>query len=278
MTLKQIWNSQTYQKIAAEKVVRKWKQNPGYQSILKASQQAKTILECGCSSGAFLSILSQRLKKKTLVGIDISYRALTKIKTKIISKTQADIRKLPIATSSFDLVYSVHALEHINHPERAIQEMIRVLKPKGQLIIICPNLGSPLAKLPGKSWQNTLLMLPSKLFLSLKRVLFAERHLNWKSLTLVSTSISQYEPDFDAVNQPSLQTLIQYLKYNNLTIINYSSGLDWQDHLNKANHYANKNIIQKMFQHLTSPIYWLGRRNIPPFKYFGFMCLVVAQK
>jgi SAM-dependent methyltransferase len=46
---------------------------------------------------------------------------------------------LPYADNSFDVVYSSHVLEHVNDEQKSLQEMKRVLKPGGVLIIGMPT-------------------------------------------------------------------------------------------------------------------------------------------
>lgn len=46
--------------------------------------------------------------------------------------------KLPFSKGEFDWVYSAHCLEHLDRPEKAIAEMIRVLKIHGTLILYLP--------------------------------------------------------------------------------------------------------------------------------------------
>jgi len=52
---------------------------------------------------------------------------------------EADARKMPFEDASFDVVMSSGALHHISHNfedhERAVREMVRVLKPSGQIVI-----------------------------------------------------------------------------------------------------------------------------------------------
>lgn len=47
--------------------------------------------------------------------------------------------QLPFPDESFDVVYSSHVLEHVKSEEHALQEMKRVLKPNGLLIIGMPT-------------------------------------------------------------------------------------------------------------------------------------------
>jgi glycosyltransferase involved in cell wall biosynthesis/SAM-dependent methyltransferase len=52
--------------------------------------------------------------------------------------TQGNAERLPYKNDQFDWVYSAHCLEHLDYPENAIEEMIRVLKPDGTLILYLP--------------------------------------------------------------------------------------------------------------------------------------------
>lgn len=55
----------------------------------------------------------------------------------------ADTCKLPFESSSFDIVCSIGSLEYIPDMEAALLELIRVLKPGGQLVVTFANAGSP---------------------------------------------------------------------------------------------------------------------------------------
>lgn len=46
---------------------------------------------------------------------------------------------LPFATDTFDLVLSHEVLEHVGDDERAVQEIVRVLRPGGRAVIFVPN-------------------------------------------------------------------------------------------------------------------------------------------
>ena len=47
----------------------------------------------------------------------------------------ADMEQLPFDDQTFDLVYSVSALEHVTHPALAVKEMCRVVKPGGGIVL-----------------------------------------------------------------------------------------------------------------------------------------------
>jgi SAM-dependent methyltransferase len=49
------------------------------------------------------------------------------------------MRELPFADASFASVISVHSIEHVPDPERALGEVRRVLRPGGTAIFVTPN-------------------------------------------------------------------------------------------------------------------------------------------
>lgn len=52
---------------------------------------------------------------------------------------QASATALPYPANSFDFVFSFHVLEHIDEPEHAVAEAVRVLRPGGALFFVFPH-------------------------------------------------------------------------------------------------------------------------------------------
>lgn len=55
-----------------------------------------------------------------------------------------------------DIVVLNHVLEHVPEPDKLIDEIHQVLRPKGLLIIGLPNFGSVLAQLKKGRWQSLI--------------------------------------------------------------------------------------------------------------------------
>jgi SAM-dependent methyltransferase len=55
----------------------------------------------------------------------------------------ANLDNLPIADGTFDAILCFDVIEHLQYPEKAFAEFFRVLRDKGTLVIITPNLASP---------------------------------------------------------------------------------------------------------------------------------------
>ncbi len=97
----------------------------------------ENILDVGCGGGLFIKEL-QRYGHK-IIGTDISYNLLSKIKENKILLS-AKISSLPFKDKTFSGILCTEVLEHILDINKSLQELKRVLKPDGYLIITVPNL------------------------------------------------------------------------------------------------------------------------------------------
>lgn len=99
--------------------------------------EIKNLLVVGCGAGIEAAILAQRLNVK-VTGIDIENAFDTKA-LEFADLRTGDAMNLEFEDGSFDFVFSYHALEHIENPLKALQEMHRVLKTGGGYWIGTPN-------------------------------------------------------------------------------------------------------------------------------------------
>lgn len=98
----------------------------------------KRILDAGCGSGAILQRLGNPGKN---VGVDLAPEAISFCRERGLNNVQqADICALPFPDASFDAVISSSVLYHewVGEVAAALQEMRRVLRPNGLLIINVP--------------------------------------------------------------------------------------------------------------------------------------------
>lgn len=94
--------------------------------------QGKDILEAGCGTGLLLE--RARHFATSATGIDISGGMLAKATERGLSVAQGSVTELPYKDASFDLVYSVKVLAHIEDIEGALSEMARVTRPGGYVL------------------------------------------------------------------------------------------------------------------------------------------------
>jgi SAM-dependent methyltransferase len=55
-----------------------------------------------------------------------------------LANYKCDIQKMPFGKDEFDMVICNHVLEHVDSDKRALSEILRVLKPGGQAILLVP--------------------------------------------------------------------------------------------------------------------------------------------
>ncbi len=116
------------------------------------SVRDRRILEVGCGHG--LSVALARLEFGAQSygiepgdaefagawGVSREVLLLAGLPTDIIKPAVGEA--IPFPDSFFDVVYSSNVLEHVQDPQRVIDESLRVLKPQGFLHIVVPNYGS----------------------------------------------------------------------------------------------------------------------------------------
>lgn len=91
-----------------------------------------TFLDVGCGAGGNLTHF---LPYGTPTGIDFSPLAIQYAATRFRRIARADAQQIPFAKNSFDLVTSFDVIVMIEDDFRAVQEMARVLRPGGILLL-----------------------------------------------------------------------------------------------------------------------------------------------
>jgi ubiquinone/menaquinone biosynthesis C-methylase UbiE len=95
------------------------------------------LLVVGCGTGREAAIVGTMLQAR-VTGIDLS-GDFDESARQVADLRVADAQRLPFPSSSFDFVYSYHALEHFADPKLALFEMARVLRPEGGYFVGTPN-------------------------------------------------------------------------------------------------------------------------------------------
>ena len=104
--------------------------------VLDAGSGTGIVTRGFCDAGfAPAKIIALDLSFSSLKVSREQFRKDKKIEAKKISSVQADILKMPFADESFDLILTCGVLEYVPLDE-GLQELARVLKPHGKVILI----------------------------------------------------------------------------------------------------------------------------------------------
>lgn len=111
------------------------------------------LLEIGCADGAFLALAARAGFHAHGVEPDptTSARARQHTGIHVFPGTLADAQ---YPAASFDVVVLFHVLEHLDSPRRALQEIHRVLRPGGVVVLETPNIASVWFRLFGRRWRQ----------------------------------------------------------------------------------------------------------------------------
>ena len=111
-----------------------------YPDILRElkKEAVSALLDCGCGTGAMLTLVRKHYPDVPLTGIDLSpemIRAARARKLENAEFVEGDCENLPFADKSFDTVICSMSFHHYTHPEKFLKSCVRILRPGGRLIL-----------------------------------------------------------------------------------------------------------------------------------------------
>ena len=99
------------------------------------------VLDAGCGEGHLVEVMQNMHPSHSYTGVDITSVALAKTRKRCPKAKfqKADLTQLPYKNASFDVVVCTEVIEHIGAYKKLIEELKRVLKRGGLLVMTFPN-------------------------------------------------------------------------------------------------------------------------------------------
>jgi ubiquinone/menaquinone biosynthesis C-methylase UbiE/DNA-binding transcriptional ArsR family regulator len=117
---------------------RSWK---GFAEALLLLLPPMVIADIGAGEGSFSLLLAQRAKHVIAIDnsekmVDYGIQLARKQGAKNLEYRLGDLEEIPIDNASVDVALLSQSLHHAIHPERAVAEAWRILKPGGRIAIL----------------------------------------------------------------------------------------------------------------------------------------------
>lgn len=99
------------------------------------------VVDVGCGRGQALRLLKMFFRPQRLVGVDMDGEALEIARRRVtrhrleVELLESDCSKIDLPDASVDLVFCHQTLHHLVHQEKALDELHRILKPGGVLLL-----------------------------------------------------------------------------------------------------------------------------------------------
>jgi len=114
--------------------------SPNRQRAASFIPEGSTILDVACGSAANSYWLAGRCR---YFGSDISQAGLQRARERSLQLVCGDVDQLPFCSGAFDAAISTYALEHFSNPVHMLQEIHRVVRPGGRIVLLGPTWDLP---------------------------------------------------------------------------------------------------------------------------------------
>ena len=166
-------------------------------ATLNLHKRSGSLLDLGCSSGAFLQSLPKDSWK--LCGIEMSADCARTAEANSGARVfVGNILDAPFPTESFDVITCFDVLEHLYEPRQVMAKVAGWLKPGGIFYVLVPNVDSAEARVFGSYWHG--LELPRHLF-----------HYSPASLKFLAELAGLREVSIETHRNPAVGTSLRYV-------------------------------------------------------------------
>jgi 2-polyprenyl-3-methyl-5-hydroxy-6-metoxy-1,4-benzoquinol methylase len=106
--------------------------------IAQTLKYGMSIIDVGCGTGSILRSL-QQCGFTNVHGVEFSEYAVRRLSVEGIAVSKGNLLNLPFPTAKFDAAIASEVLEHIIFRKRFLNELTRIVKPSGKILIFVPD-------------------------------------------------------------------------------------------------------------------------------------------
>ena len=113
-------------------------------AVLAGRNGPQRIVDVGCGEGGATHVIKRLDPRNTVIGVDWSAMALARARARGVLVIQGgiDAHGLPLADGCTDVVIMSELIEHLVDTDAAAEEVRRILRPGGTLLLSTPNLAA----------------------------------------------------------------------------------------------------------------------------------------
>lgn len=189
------------------------------------------LLDIGCAFGDCL-VMAKNMGWKNPEGLELSRYAYNFAKEKGIKVKNGNLEKINYPQNNFDIVTIQDVIEHVKNPLEDLRKIHKILKPKGWVFIVTPNIEGKWSKLLGSFWyhykpgEHVLYFSPKSINNALKKTGFVNIKIKGTyhimSLGYILNRLRYYFPVFSLF----LLNLIKKTPFHDLTLKLYTGELE----------------------------------------------------
>lgn len=113
-----------------------------HEELVKLVPNNVNVLDIGSGNGGLLRLISKRKHNVKCTGLDFSTTAVSMLQAFGIEGICSVLPRIPVSDESFDVVICSETFEHLDNPDypkATLEEMVRVAKSAGLIIISVPD-------------------------------------------------------------------------------------------------------------------------------------------
>jgi len=230
-------------------------------------EAADLVLDVGCGTGANRPYLPAGAR---YVGVDVSPVARARSAASHDDETwfvAGDSARLPFRGDSFDAVISTYSMEHFADPRHALDEILRVCRPHGRIVLVSPAWERPSEAPPSLDRQMASPGFRIRYVLTrtlrLLRMCIDRRRCYFTTIPTPVIDPGDYVPDSDAVYILCIREIVNYFVAKGATV----------RYVRTVVRRYRRPLLRHLWYNMKTLL-----KNAPHRKYFGTRLFLVVEK